>query len=69
MDTLVNIQANLNLDADGKIVARDVVVITAVKVKAPASEASRDRANNAPMKSDDAIRRVSYPRKWALWPR
>jgi len=25
MDTLVNIQANLNLDADGKIVAREVV--------------------------------------------
>ena len=39
MNTLVNIQANLNLDADGKIVAREVVVIATVKVKAPASEA------------------------------
>ena len=39
MDTLVNIQTNFNLDADGKIVAREASVITAVKVKAPASEA------------------------------
>jgi hypothetical protein len=39
MDTLINIQANLNLDADRKIVAREAGVITAVKVKAPASEA------------------------------
>ncbi len=34
----VNIQANLKLDADGKIVARETGVMTAVKVKAPASE-------------------------------
>jgi hypothetical protein len=34
----VNIQANLKLDADGKIVAREAGVITAVKVKPPAGE-------------------------------
>jgi hypothetical protein len=35
----VNIQANLKLDADGKIVAREAGVMTAVKIQAPASEA------------------------------
>ena len=35
----VNIQENLKLDADGKTIAREAGVMTAVKVKAPASEA------------------------------
>ena len=35
----VNIQANLKLDAHGNIVARKAGVITAVRVKSPASDA------------------------------
>ncbi|MEX0803714.1 MAG: hypothetical protein WD688_10415 [Candidatus Binatia bacterium] len=40
----VNVQENLKLDADGKIVARETGVITAVKVKHPTTRPNLDRS-------------------------